>query len=90
MTGRLFLGLNFPNRPCPATVKSICQTLGVWSKDKSRDPGTILTDPSVLQQLELLSIALNFCVYRVADIVHLISRMDLLFVHLQGTLWLKC
>lgn len=55
---------------------------GVWPEDMSRDPDSILTNLSTLQQLEPLPLDLHYCVDGPAHIKCLIFRNNLTSVKL--------
>lgn len=60
---------DFAPQPAIAVI-GISQTLCLQT------PGLILTDPSVLQQFELMAIAPHYCVDGLLDIICLISRIN--------------
>lgn len=64
---------------------SLWQTLAIWSKVMCRDRGSIPTDLSVLQQLELMPVALLYYVDGLEDFLHQIFT-----VKMRSTPWLKC
>lgn len=63
-----------------------CQTLAVWPKSLD----FILMDPSIYHRLELLPVALSYCVDNLADTPCLASRMIFLSFHMKRIFWLKC
>lgn len=68
---------------------AVCQTFAVWTKHMVWDPGSILTDFFISHHLELLPVAVCYCIDGLVDTLCQINRMSLLSVHMLMILLLK-